>query len=229
MALAIAGAAGSLVLAGTAGAVPSPPGGLGVSPASPTKSHDVTVSWTDATPDLGETITGYVGGLNGAVGPVAPGAITLPDGAYTFSVRAVQSDGQLSDAVGIPIVVDNGAPAITFGFSTAPNSEPAGAAGLMITPNCTDALTLIASCTAAFPWTTDGVTATANAAATDAAGNNGTGSAVFQYDNTLPLVTDGLPTQPAPAALVATNPCSAGRRAWTPHPAPASISCSSGT
>ena len=110
MALAIAGAAGSLVLAGTAGAVPSPPGGLGASPASPTQSHDVTVSWTDATPDPGETITGYVGGLNGAVGPVAPGAIDAPRRrVHLQRPRGAVRRPASAHAVGIPIVVDNGA------------------------------------------------------------------------------------------------------------------------
>ena len=114
MALAIAGAAGSLVLAGTAAAVPSPPGNLAVSPASPTQVRTPTVSWSPSIADPGESITDYVGGVNGAVGSIAPGPLaTLGDGSHTFSVRAVQSDGQLSDPVSIPITVDNAPPTVT--------------------------------------------------------------------------------------------------------------------
>ena len=211
MALAIAGAAGSLVLAGTAGAVPSPPGGLGVSPASPTKSHDVTVSWTDATPDPGETITGYVGGLNGAVGPVAPGAITLPDGAHTFSVRAVQSDGQVSDAVGIPIVVDNAPPTVTVG------SQRHAERGRLV-PRPADRPQLHRPAVAArrrlapFAWTTDGTGLTAKVTGTDAAGNAGIGARPPSSSTPRAPGAGGLPSQPGPAALVAAEPVFS----WTP-------------
>ena len=212
MALAIAGVAGSLVLAGTAGAVPSPPGGLGASPASPTQSHNVTVSWSASTPDPGESITDYVGGVNGAVGSVAPGAITLPDGAHTFSVRAVQSDGQLSDPVSIPIVVDNAPPTVTVAINGTPN-----AAGwyrdLQIVPTCTDPLSPPVGGCAPFAWTTDGTGLTAQVTGTDAAGNAGVGtSAAFKFDTTAPTGAGGLPSQPGPAALVAAEPVFS----WTP-------------
>ena len=119
-AFALAGAAGALAVASPAWAAPGAPENLGVTPASPMQSHTPSISWTAGTADPGESIVGYQGGFAaGAADAIAaPVAPTLGDGAYTFSVRAVQSDGQVSAYAALPIVVDNGAPTITFGFSS---------------------------------------------------------------------------------------------------------------
>jgi len=220
-AFALAGAAGALAVASPAWAVPGPPENLGVTPASPMQSHTPSISWTAGTADPGESIVAYEGGFGASLTdplspPVAP---TLGDGAYTFSVRAVQSDGQRSDYAQLPIVVDNGAPTITFGFSSAPNAAGWRRGALTITPNCADALSGIVACTSPFAWAGgDSATATATANATDGAGNPGSGSEVFKYDATAPALTDGTgapagqPSQPGPAALVASEPTFT----WTP-------------
>jgi hypothetical protein len=218
-AFALAGAAGALVAASPAWAVPGPPQNLGVTPASPMQEHNPSISWTEGTADPGESIVSYEGGFDASpTTPVATGVVTLGDGAHTFSVRAVQSDGQRSDYAQLPIVVDNGAPTITFGFSSAANAGGWRRGALTITPNCADTLSGIASCTPAFPWAGgDSATATATATATDGAGNPGSGSVVFKYDATAPAATGpdgpaGQPSEPGPAALVVAEPTFF----WTP-------------
>ena len=97
-AFALAGAAGALAVASPAWAVPGTPENLGVTPASPMQSQNPSISWTAGTADPGESIVSYEGGFGASpTTAVAPGAFALGDGAHTFSVRAVQSDGQVSD------------------------------------------------------------------------------------------------------------------------------------
>jgi hypothetical protein len=224
-AVALAGVAGSLAASSPAWAVPAAPENLTVVPAGPTQSRTATLTWTPGAADPGESILSYEGGL----GADPQGAIASPlqltsigDGQHTFSVRAVQSDGQRSAYASIPIVVDNGLPTVSFQFSSAPNAAGWRRGPLTITPICNDLLSPIVACTPAFPWTTDSATATATGAATDAAGNQASGSQQFMFDATPPAANEpappgpdrpaGQPSQPGPAALVAAEPTFS----WTP-------------
>ena len=216
-----------LVLAATAMAAPSAPGGLGSNPKSPTNAAQATFSWQGSLPDpLGVLPVRYQGGL-GPAGGGAPavvsdygspssGPVTLPagDGPIRFFVRAVQDPvlgGELlaSDYSSILITVDRTAPVVTVALSPA---QPNGLngwytgqnGGLTIVPTCPDAST-ITGC-GQITWTQQrAVPAGVAVNVKDAAGNSATGnSPAFKYDAIAPTPPGLL--SPGPNAKLVAEP-----------------------
>jgi len=204
----VAAAAGSLVLASSAMALPpGPPGNLASTPSSPMKSPTPTITWTDATPDAGQTIIGYEGGI----GPDLSSAVTsgaaigpLVDGLHTFSVRAVQSNDERSGYVSIPIVVDNAPPIVGIGFSTSPNAANWFRAPLMIQPSCSDLLSPPVAGCEPFAPPAEGADVPVSVTGTDGAGNQATANATFNYDATPPTAASS--SAPVEGSLVASEP-----------------------
>ena len=121
-------AAGALALGVmvAGGAVPAlalnAPGGPTSSPASPSRSATWTFSWTAPAADAGRVISGFQGGLDGAVADLGTGGsatLSVPEGTHTFRVWAVQTlaDGtgppEPGPAAAVTVRVDTAAPAIT--------------------------------------------------------------------------------------------------------------------
>jgi hypothetical protein len=205
-AFALAGVAGSLAVTSPAWAAP------GIDPGSGAYwNTDPTYQITGgAAENLTWAATGPGGFATGGT-LVGGGPVSLagfPEGGGTLTAFPTENP---ADAASVAFTKDVTPPAVSLALTG--TASPSGwyRSPLTITPTCTDLAPIVAGCTA-IPWTTDGANRTATPTATDAAGNVGTNSVTFNYDNTLPLASDGLPSQPAPAALVAAEP----QFSWTP-------------
>ncbi|MGI9539734.1 MAG: Ig-like domain-containing protein [Miltoncostaeaceae bacterium] len=154
-------AAGAALLAGASGAAAvDAPGNVASAPASPSNQQSAwTFSWNAVTPDGGNTIVRYEGGLTASAAgtpttdfgldltePIAPS-----EGAQFFRVRAVQDIAGPGPYATIPITADFTNP--TVGWVVSPPA-PNGANGwytsdVTISPSCSDALSglLAGSCT----------------------------------------------------------------------------------
>ncbi|HKH03547.1 MAG TPA: hypothetical protein VKA65_00170, partial [Acidimicrobiales bacterium] len=205
-AFALAGVAGSLAVTSPAWAAP------GIDPGSGAYwNTDPTYQITGgAAENLTWAATGP-GGFAAGGTLVGGGPVSLagfPEGGGTLTAFPTENP---ADAASVAFTKDVTPPAVSLALTG--TASPSGwyRSPLTITPTCSDLAPIVAGCTA-IPWTTDGANRTATITATDAAGNVGTNSVTFNYDNTLPLASDGLPSQPAPAALVAAEP----QFSWTP-------------
>lgn len=194
-------ATGGLVLAGTAVAVPSAPVVTGVP--SLTNAPKINPTWSASTPDGGQTIVRYEGGIVASAGDptldstlTSGGDVPTPaaDNAYVFRVRAVQSDNATSDYAVVPIAIDKTPPTVSGPIASSNPGEvaPWHRAPLTWTfATCTDNNPLAGACTVT--WTTQGLFKAGAAAVDvrDAAGNVTTVPLPeFGYDTTPPARTD---------------------------------------
>lgn len=153
-----------LAFAGSAVAVPSPPS-LSISPGGPTQATSLTANWTAAAADEGTTITGYQAGQV-ATADAEPGGTVGADvlsaavdgsaeGTVFFRVRALQSDGQVSDWSTAQAVVDRTPPTVGDGAANGPR----GVDGWYRSPltfsfaTCADAGGIGGAACVNLPWT----------------------------------------------------------------------------
>ena len=203
-----------LALAGAAVAAPSLPA-VSITPAGPTQATSLTANWTASTADDGTTIIGYQAGQvanagDEPAGTVGPGVLSGPvdgsaEGTVVFRVRALQSDGQVSDWSTAQAVVDRTAP--TLGAAS-PNGT-LSADGWYRSPlsftfgTCTDNVQITA-CTV--PWTGEQGAFAAGArslSSNDVAGNAASGSLpAFKFDSVAPAAAELI----APRNLVPDEP-----------------------
>lgn len=123
-------ALGVLVAGGASTALALDAPGTPTTSPSPSRQTTWTFSWTAATADAGFAITGYEGGIDGAfqdLGNTLSATLSVPEGAHTFRVRALQApiDGSAGATPGPPsqgvtVRVDTTAPSIK-GSAPAPN------------------------------------------------------------------------------------------------------------
>ena len=194
------------------------PGGPTTSPATPSRSSTWTFSWTAPTADADRVISGYQGGLDGAVADLGTGGsatLTVPEGSHTFRVRAVQTptDGSGAPEPGpfstVTVRVDTTAPAIT-----ARVPSPNGRAGWYRSPftvsfTCTDPSTIV-TCGpnrsfTADPRGTDQGTWTVKGTGTDILGNSRT-IAVGPLHVDMLAPADALLSTPGVDAVTAEEP-----------------------
>jgi hypothetical protein len=203
-----------LALAGAAVAAPSQPA-VSITPAGPTQASALTANWTASTADDGTTIAGYQAGQvaspgdepGGTVGPgtLSGGVDGSAEGTVTFRVRALQSDGQVSDWSTAQAVVDRTAP--TLGGAT-PNGT-LSTDGWYRSPltftfgTCTDNVA-ISACTVS--WTGEQGSFPAGSRSlgtTDVAGNAATATLpAFKFDSVAPAAAELI----APRNLVPDEP-----------------------
>ncbi len=160
-----------------------------------------------AAPDPGQTVTGYEGGLDGAdpapLTSPTPVIVPAPDGAHTFRVRALQSDGAVSDYAVVPIVVDTSKPTLSVALDQA-----AGPSGWITAP----LLNIVRTCSpdvgscGPIPVTTQGTVPAQPFTVTDLAGNTSDPATLpsFNYDNVPPVA--GTQLTPSSLAVVPGEP-----------------------
>lgn len=202
---------GSLMAAGSALGI-APPDNVATSNAR-SDQGPWTFTWTAPEPDLGDTVTGYVGGPTGSATDapttvIASGeAVGVPETAAFFRVAAVQATGGIGAYATLPIAPDYTAP--SFDITLTPAAPNAADWYRTLTINrdpCADAGGLPPnSCGPIAPVAGDN--ATAPVSLTDLAGHTTPATIpAYKYDPTPPAAGTGVPLQPGTNALVAAEP-----------------------
>ena len=167
-----------------------------------------------ATADEGTTVSGYVGGVNGAEGPIASG-VEIPGigiGDHVFRVKAVQENGIESGYAELPFAVlaDTTPPSLGAVLAGTPTAAGWFNALTIQRSPCADGESgLPAGACDATPWTQNGSFAAGaqTVSATDLQGNTATAPVpAFNFDNVQPVLGAGVPLTPSSGAIVPEEP-----------------------
>jgi hypothetical protein len=105
---------------------PSSPGGLNITPSSPSKDARPTFSWTKAT-DSGTGVNHYQYGIASTVVYYDIGNVTsftpsndILDGDHTFYIRPVDAAGNIGPSASLAFVIDTESPTVTLSSTASP-------------------------------------------------------------------------------------------------------------
>jgi len=157
--------------------------------------------WNNTTVNLTLTATDNTGGSGvkeihytiGANPPMAVSATSTvlsftAEGVYSVSFNAVDKAGNIEAVHSLSVQIDETPPSITASQSPLPNGAGWNKSDVTVTFNCSDALSMVDSCTSPILINTDGANQVASGSATDRAGNSATATKSINLDKTAPVL-----------------------------------------
>lgn len=154
-------------------------------------SIDFSLSPTPSSGGWNNTDVAVTFNCNDATSGIAsctePITISDPDGGYIVTGTATDNAGNTT-SVSAMVMIDRTAPTVTNAVSPAPNASGWNNTDVTVTPECSDSLSGIFSCTQASVLSGEGANQIVNSTATDNAGNTAGASTAVNIDKSAPLL-----------------------------------------